>query len=208
MTYTTLKKNNRDCPQTVIILRDGVSEGQYPMIVNNEFEAIKEAASKFEQKPPKFILMVMTKRHNTRHFKKIDFKGNPRGGSRIENLSSGSFVDDGSRKHLMQFYFAAHEAIQGSSQDILTTVLVNEPGISKEMAKHFIHGLCFLHQICTAPISLPEPVYQADNLAERGLLVYKSAKERELINGNETFDQLDFMLSYGKDRLPNIRYTA
>lgn len=199
MAYKQLKKNNRNCPETVVILRDGVSEGQYSAVIMEEFEAIKKAASRFGQHSPQFILMIMTKRHNTRHFIK---------GSKVESLSPGSFINEGSRNYLMQFYFAAHKANQGSCQDILTTVLVNEPGINKEMAKHFIHGLCYLHQICTSPISLPEPVYQADNLAERGRSVYNCAKEKNIIHGNETFEYLDTHFSYGKGNLPNIRYTA
>ncbi|KAE9549799.1 hypothetical protein FO519_006993 [Halicephalobus sp. NKZ332] len=193
-------QKSRNLPEFVGILRDGVSEGQYSMLIQEEFAAIRKAALKFTKTPPKFILIVLTKRHNTRHFLKV--------GSRIESLVPGSFINEGTRKNLVQFYFAAHKAIQGSCQDILVTVLVNDPGITQETAKQFIHGLCYLHQICTSPISLPEPVYQADNLAERGMLVYKAAKEKGLVNANDDFDLLDSKFSYGKGNLPDVRFTA
>ncbi|KAE9551206.1 hypothetical protein FO519_005573 [Halicephalobus sp. NKZ332] len=207
MTYGKLRENGRDCPQYVFILRDGVSEGQYSMVIEEEFAAIRETASKFGKTPPKLVLMVMTKRHNIRHFLK-DKSGN------VQSLSPGSFVGDGAREGVMQFFIAAHKAIQGTSQDILVTVLVNDPGISKAAAIQFIHELCYLHQVFRGPISLPEPVYQADELAERGMTVYKAAKENQIVGGdnkgddNDGYDHLTAALSYGKACLPNVRYNA
>ena len=203
------RKCVRDRPDHIVFLRDGVSEGQYKKLIEEEFKVMKDFIIENYYKtgePPKFALMVMTKHHNTRHF----FETN----TKVKSLDPGSFIYEGARKDLMQFHIAAHKAIQGSSQDTMVTVLVNEANVSEDTAKKLVHNLCYLHQIFRGPISLPEPVYQADELAERGMDVYKAAKENKIINENYNddvqsyYDDLTSKLSYGKGCLPDIRYNA
>ena len=226
--YKKLKENGRNYPELIIICRDGVSEGQYPIIITEEFAAIKEAVSKLVDKLPQFTLMVVTKSHNTRHFLKNELEGNLKRNSEAQSLLPGTYIYEGTRKDLMQFYIDAHKAIQGSAQDTMVTVLVNEADMSNDTANKLVHGLCYLHQVFRGPVSLPEPIYQADELAERGMVVYKAAKENKMIpeeggkdtygnydnystadrDGQSYYDNLTTMLSYGKGDLPDNCYNA
>ncbi|KAK6038080.1 hypothetical protein COOONC_24415 [Cooperia oncophora] len=67
-------KNRGVWPENVLITRDGVSEGQYRMVVDEELFAIKQACEEFgnlhgrESWMPRFTVIVATKRHNARFF--------------------------------------------------------------------------------------------------------------------------------------------
>jgi len=53
---------------------------------------------------------------------------------------------------------------------------VNEVGIGPDQLQAFLNGLCYSHQIVNSAISLPEPIYQADELAKRGKNNYATMK--------------------------------
>jgi len=40
--------------------------------------------------------------------------------------------------------------------------------MTQDELQGFLNGLCYSHQIVNSAISLPEPIYQADELAKRG----------------------------------------
>lgn len=44
----------------------------------------------------------------------------------------------------------------------------NEPNITMQQFQDFLLTLCFNHQLTNQGVSLPEPIYQADELAKRG----------------------------------------
>jgi hypothetical protein len=47
-------------------------------------------------------------------------------------------------------------------------VLIDEINMTQDELQGFLNGLCYTHQIVNSAISLPEPIYQADELAKRG----------------------------------------
>lgn len=47
-------------------------------------------------------------------------------------------------------------------------MLIDELGMTQDELQGFLNGLCYSHQIVNMAISLPEPIYQADELAKRG----------------------------------------
>uniref|UniRef100_A0AC34RSK7 Piwi domain-containing protein n=1 Tax=Panagrolaimus sp. JU765 TaxID=591449 RepID=A0AC34RSK7_9BILA len=188
---------NRGQPKRVVVLRDGVSEGQYTDIVDKELQAVRNGVARLCKQRVEFNLVVLTKTHVVRHFAKTP---------QINSLAPGTFINDGARKDLTQFYFAAHRAIQGTSQDLLATVLVNDSKASKIAVQHFLHGLCHLHGLSGTPVSLPEPVYQADILAQRGAEVFKVLNNGDIDPTN--FADLTARFSYGKQQLPNQRFAA
>lgn len=67
-------RNRKVWPESVVITRDGVSEGQYRMVIEEELSAIREACEEFgnvrgrEAWSPRFTVAVATKRHNARFF--------------------------------------------------------------------------------------------------------------------------------------------
>jgi len=48
------------------------------------------------------------------------------------------------------------------------SVLIDEINMTQDELQGFLNGLCYTHQIVNSAISLPEPIYQADELAKRG----------------------------------------
>jgi hypothetical protein len=48
------------------------------------------------------------------------------------------------------------------------TLLCDEVGVSQDQLQSFLMALCYVHQVVYSAISLPEPIYQADELAKRG----------------------------------------
>lgn len=52
----------------------------------------------------------------------------------------------------------------------------NELGMSVDQLQALMLCLANLHQVSACPISLPEPVYLADELAKRGRDVYTAYK--------------------------------
>lgn len=58
--------------------------------------------------------------------------------------------------------------LQGTGKMPAYTLLVNEANMSMDELQAFINALCYSHQIINSAISLPEPIYQADEWAKRG----------------------------------------
>jgi eukaryotic translation initiation factor 2C len=58
---------------------------------------------------------------------------------------------------------------QGTAKATEYQVLVDEMSMSTDEVQAMIMALCYEHQINTGATSLPEPVYQADEWAKRGL---------------------------------------
>ncbi|CAJ0585813.1 unnamed protein product, partial [Mesorhabditis spiculigera] len=125
-------------PENIFIYRDGVSEGQYEMVLKEELAAIQEACSEYDLNyQPKFALVIVTKRHNKRFFK------DGADGS-VGNPEPLTVIDkEVVRTDLTEMYIQSHHAIQ----------------------------------ICNMPVSIPEPVYQADEWAKRGTEVVKTYKD-------------------------------
>ena len=75
-----------------------------------------------------------------------------------------------------EFYMQSHYPIQGTGKAVQYAVPVNETDITRDELQALLNALCYEHQIVTSAISLPEPVYQADELAKRGYNNYKAMK--------------------------------
>ena len=83
---------NKSLPSRVLVYRDGVSEGQFQIVVGEELPAIKNAFNKFStaQAPynPKLTIVICGKRHHTRLYpteeSAADRDGNPRPGTVVD----------------------------------------------------------------------------------------------------------------------------
>ncbi|KJH49577.1 piwi domain protein [Dictyocaulus viviparus] len=163
---STFVKNREVWPESVVITRDGISEGQYGMVIENELKAVRYACQDFaksqgrESWTPFFTVIVVTKRHNSRFF--VDNK-------RLENPKPATVVDtDVVRNDITEFYLQSHKAVQGTAKSTCYQILFDENNISMDEAQSLMLALTFNHQICDMPVSLPEPIYQADEWAKRG----------------------------------------
>ena len=84
-----IEKNHRG-PAKILIYRDGVSEGQYKTVLEDELKQIREACMEiYAQRPqPKINIVVVGKRHHTRFYPidkdAADSNGNPRNGTVVD----------------------------------------------------------------------------------------------------------------------------
>jgi len=159
------------CPPYVFIFRDGLSEGQFDMAYQDELEAIRKGFQLYNSSySPKIIFVVGTKRH----FKRI-FIENANIESRntrdsLFNLMPGSVISDTKvvRADVPQVFLQAHFPLRGSSKPTEYSILADEIGVTQDELQGLLMSLCYSHQIVNSAISIPEPVYQADEIAKRG----------------------------------------
>jgi eukaryotic translation initiation factor 2C len=195
---------------TVVLTRDGISEGQYNMALTTELDAIQKACDEYFKHSKTSILgIVVTKSGNVRHFNVSN--------GRPESLPCRSVVQFGTRENCQQFYMVPHRAFQGTAKAVLVTAIRNDLKIRESDLQNFLMSLTSLHQIVCAPISLPEPIYQADKLAQRGQLVFRTfnrffpqdiPREGGGQNGPIQFPALTNRIAFNGGALPFIRYTA
>ena len=86
------QSKKRNLPSRIIIYRDGVSEGQFNLVVDEELPEVIEAFKAFgnAKQPyrPKVTVVICGKRHHTRFFPTdsqfADQNGNPRPGTVVD----------------------------------------------------------------------------------------------------------------------------
>ena len=84
-----IKKNNRG-PDKILIYRDGVSEGQYKQVLQDELGQIREACKEVygPRRQPQITIVVIGKRHHTRFYPTnascADNRGNPLNGTVVD----------------------------------------------------------------------------------------------------------------------------
>jgi hypothetical protein len=86
--------------------------------------------------------------------------------------------------------------------------------MSQDELQAFLNALAYSHQIVYSAVSLPEPIFQADELAKRGSNNYKTMKQIDMHSvprlPNKVVDAqvLTELLSYMHSRLQATRFTA
>ena len=62
-----MKKNKNVFPQRIVFFRDGVSEGQFPLVLRHEINKIRNACQTIEAGyKPAITFVIVQKRHHTR----------------------------------------------------------------------------------------------------------------------------------------------
>ncbi|SPO05231.1 related to argonaute like post-transcriptional gene silencing protein QDE-2 [Cephalotrichum gorgonifer] len=146
-------------PEHVIYFRDGVSEGQFSMVVESEVADMKRVMREDWGMEPKFTVIVATKRHHVRFFPKegdrasADKNGNPLPGTLVER--------DVTHPHHWDMYLCSHVAIQGTARPVHYHVLVDEVGWKPEELQRLIYEQCYTYMRSTTPVSLHPAVYYA-----------------------------------------------
>ncbi|XWS18716.1 hypothetical protein CRYUN_Cryun32bG0068700 [Craigia yunnanensis] len=169
--YTRL---NNVKPEKIVLFRDGVSEGQFDMVLNKELMDLKSAFQKINYFPT-ITLIVAQKRHQTRLFPESQKDGCPTG-----NISPGTVVDTKIvHPFEFDFYLCSHYGSLGTSKPTHYHVLWDEHGFSSDQLQKLIYDMCFTFARCTKPVSLVPPVYYADLVAYRGQLYHQAMMERQ-----------------------------
>lgn len=75
-------------PARILVYRDGVSEGQFQIVVGEELPKIQEAFREIPNYQPKLTIVICGKRHHTRFYptktEHADRDGNPRPGTVVD----------------------------------------------------------------------------------------------------------------------------
>lgn len=128
-------------PKTIIIYRDGVSEGQYLQVLEKELPLIRTACERVyervygkEAAQPRITMLVSVKRHATRFFptrqQEMDFStylDPSHKNYTSRNIKSGTVVDRGvTQARYWDFYLTAHSALKGTARPAHYVVLHDE----------------------------------------------------------------------------------
>ncbi|XP_017463247.1 PREDICTED: protein argonaute-2-like, partial [Rhagoletis zephyria] len=100
------KDARRELPSTLVVFRDGVSEGQFARVVDVEIPLIRRACAELGAPNLPFVLIVVQKRHHTRF---ALAEQNTSGRKPTYNVPSGTVVDrDIVDPTLKSFYLNSH----------------------------------------------------------------------------------------------------
>ncbi|KAJ9174711.1 hypothetical protein P3X46_013327 [Hevea brasiliensis] len=156
---------NQVRPDMIVLFRDGVSDGQFDMVLNEELMDLKmtfEALNYF----PTITVVVAQKRHTTRLF--LD-------SNKDENVPPGTVVDTKiTHPSGFDFLLCSHYGHIGTSKTAHYHVLWDENGFTSDELQELIYAMCFTCAQCTKPVSLVPPVWYADRAAYRGRLYHDS----------------------------------
>ncbi|XP_042500734.1 protein argonaute 2-like [Macadamia integrifolia] len=153
---------NKVKPKKVIVFRDGVSDSQFDMVLNEELMDLKRAIQ-CDGYSPTITLVTAQKRHQTRLFPMDDNQG-ARGG----NVFPGTVVDT-TIVHPWEddFYLCSHYGLLGTSKPTHYYCLWDEHKFTSDELQQMINNLCYTFARSTKPVSLVPPAYYADILAFR-----------------------------------------
>lgn len=162
------KKNSNKLPRRIIVYRDGVSEGQFNIVVQEElpeiiksFEAFGNAKQPYR---PKITIVICGKRHHTRFFptdgQSADQNGNPRPGTVVDRGVTAVYDFD--------FFLQAHYGLQGTVRPTHYYVVHDEIGFGADRLQALTHAVSYMFARATKAVSLAAPAYYADLACERG----------------------------------------
>lgn len=154
----------RTKPQRIIFYRDGVSEGQFQMVMNYEITALREACAALEKGyNPTITFVIVQKRHHTRFFVTDN-----RDADRSGNVKAGTVIDTGCcHPTEFDFYLMSHSGIQGTSRPTHYHVVLNEGSFSADEIQELTYRLCYTFARCTRSVSIVPAAYYAHLLAFR-----------------------------------------
>ncbi|PIA98245.1 Protein argonaute [Cercospora beticola] len=148
-------------PAQIIYIRDGVSEGQYNQVLQQEVMDMKQLVKTADPSANvKFLVVIGSKRHHVRFFPdKGDRNGNAFPGTLVETGVTNPFEND--------FYLCSHAAIKGTARPAHYYVLLNEPAMSNDMLHTLLYEHAYQYQRASTPISQHPAIYYAHLAAAR-----------------------------------------
>ncbi|TGO08682.1 hypothetical protein BTUL_0196g00060 [Botrytis tulipae] len=176
------RRVNDSLPEHILFYRDGVSESQYGMVVNDEIPLVRAGCraagargGKGNSWCPKITLLVVGKRHHTRFFPKLaqNIKFN-------NNLPSGLVIDSGvvTPNHF-SFYLQSHDSALGTARSAHYIVIINESDYTPESIQETTNTICFTGSRAFKALSVCTPAKYADILCDRMRCYMKPALDND-----------------------------
>ena len=168
MIYKWIGQFGGQLPKRILFIRDGVSEGRYEHVLDQEVKDMKALCRRLNPHPqapvPDFTVVIAGKRHHVRFFQapgsQTDKNGNPIPGTLVETGCTHPFEFD--------FYLNSHVAIKGTARPVHYHVLLNDNNAFKpEELQQIIFEHSFQYCRATTPVSLHPAVYYAHLASKR-----------------------------------------
>ncbi|EEP77627.1 predicted protein [Uncinocarpus reesii 1704] len=192
------KKYNNAFPENIIVYRDGVSEGQYTRVLEEELPRLRKACERVypatltKNGLPRVSIIIVGKRHHTRFYPVTTNQAD-----KNSNTVNGTVVDRGvTEDRHWDFYLQAHSALKGTARPAHYFVILDEIFRARkngpptaDVLEDLTHNLCYLFGRATKAVSVCPPAYYADLACERArryLSGYYDASPAESIVSGET----------------------
>ncbi|KAF7986866.1 hypothetical protein HWV62_12600 [Athelia sp. TMB] len=161
------EKHNKRFPERVYVYRDGVSEGQFDVVIKEELPQILDAFKKVSptiKYRPQLTIIICGKRHHARFYATTGPEGDRNG-----NTKAGTVVDKGVTEVFgFDFYLQAHAGLQGTVRPTHYTVIYDENKLGADEVQQGTHAASYLYARATKAVSLVPAAYYADLACERG----------------------------------------
>jgi eukaryotic translation initiation factor 2C len=151
--------NQNKLPKRIIVYRDGVSEGQFNIVLRDELPLIHESFKKYGDVKtpykPKVTIVICGKRHHTRFFptdaKHADQNGNPKAGTVVDRGVTAVYDFD--------FFLQAHGGLQGTTRPCHYYVVWDENGFTANALQTLTHEVSYMFARATKgkPFSSCQP---------------------------------------------------
>ncbi|KAJ7481095.1 argonaute-like protein [Mycena galericulata] len=156
------KAPGASAPKRIIFYRDGVSEGQFKQVLEQELPPIQKACASLKINP-KITIVIVGKRHHVRFFPQ-----NERDADHSGNCKAGTVVDrEVSHPTEFDFYLQSHGGLLGTSRPAHYSVLYDENNFSADALQSLSFALCHVYARSTRSVSIPAPVYYAHIVCSR-----------------------------------------
>ncbi|KRY38161.1 putative protein tag-76 [Trichinella spiralis] len=146
---------NGTAPKNIIVYRDGVSEGQFMQVLEEELSALRRACKSVATNyRPLITFIVVQKRHHARFFCCDEAAARGRG----KNIPAGTVIDrvvTSPDEH--DFFLCSHHGIQGTSRPTRYHVLFDESNMDANAMQSITYYLCHLYGRCARSVSIPAP---------------------------------------------------
>ena len=164
-------------PLKIIFYRDGVSEGQFEAVRQEEISALQRACLDLQPNgsyQPKITFIIVQKRHHTRFFPKNERDGVGKG----RNVPPGTTVDQVITHHTEHdFYLCSHAAIQGTSRPCHYHVIWDDSDFSADQLQTLSYQLCHVFWRCNRSVSYPAPTYYAHRDAAHARMLLRAHED-------------------------------
>ncbi|KAJ8581687.1 stem cell self-renewal protein Piwi [Rhizopogon salebrosus TDB-379] len=169
---------NKGPPKRIVFFRDGLSEGEYAGVGNEEIEDIKGAIDdiwrdkRLNMGKPEITFIVVGKRHHVRFFPRNRDEADKSG-----NCPAGFVADHGvGNPAVRDFYLQSHGGLLGTSRPshyitLRDDIYRNNTDELQDLA----FTLCHSYARATRSVSIPAPVYYADIVCSRGAFHFNPA---------------------------------
>ena len=172
-------ENQKQYPENILVYRDGVSEGQYDIVLGQELPLLRKAcketypATDTKKGLPRISIVIVGKRHNTRFY-----PTRQEDADRSSNPPNGTVVDRAvTEARNWDFFLQAHAAIQGTARpahyytvldEIFRGRVVQAPfQNAADALEDLTHNMCYLFGRATKAVSICPAAYYADLVCER-----------------------------------------